>query len=236
MGRRQSTSSITGSARLRRLRRRKCLRKGCSGTYLPRRWNQRYCQDPECQREIQRWQAAKRQRRRRGSESVRFQHAAAQRQRRQQHKVRVNSQSEKSPSTPVEPRVSGDARGHAAKDFSCALCCDRPGCSAPPRRSIRNTARYCSDPCRLAIARVRDRERKWLARATSTSQIKRHREYQNARRLRANAVTPADGTDRISPQRPAHDLDPRSEAPRSHIIDHDPPPRLVLAFETSRAQ
>ena len=41
------------------------MRKGCGREYQPRRWNQRYCQDPECQREIRRWQAARRQARRR---------------------------------------------------------------------------------------------------------------------------------------------------------------------------
>jgi hypothetical protein len=46
------------------------------------RWNQRYCQDPECRKEVARWQAAKRQQERRRRPEVRQQQAAAERERR----------------------------------------------------------------------------------------------------------------------------------------------------------
>ncbi len=65
--------------RPRRPRVRICLRKGCGQKYLPRRWNQHYCQDPHCLREVRRWQAAKRQAKRRQDETVKTQHAEAQR-------------------------------------------------------------------------------------------------------------------------------------------------------------
>ncbi len=82
-----------GCASGRRPRARMCLRKGCGRKYQPRCWNQRYCQDAECQRQVRRWQA---------------QHAEAQRVRRQRAK-----------SEPQVPKNAEDtaARGHAAKSF-----------------------------------------------------------------------------------------------------------------------
>ena len=181
MGQQKSISASSGHSRRRRLRRRRCLRKGCDHSYQAKRWNQRYCQDPECQRELRRWQAAKRQQRHRDCEPVRSKHAAAERERRRQAKSR---------SKPVE-QVAGDpARGHAAKDLSLAPCCDRPGCYAPRRRSIRNPARYCSDTCRLSLGRVQDRERKWLCRASLEGQHKRRLEYKNARSRKASQAHP----------------------------------------------
>ena len=37
---------------------RTCLNKGCGRKYQPRCYHQRYCQDPECQRELNRWRSA----------------------------------------------------------------------------------------------------------------------------------------------------------------------------------
>ena len=54
-----------------------CLRKGCGRKYQPRCWNQRYCQDPECLRQVRRWQAARRQAKRRQDAGVKAQHAQA---------------------------------------------------------------------------------------------------------------------------------------------------------------
>lgn len=101
----------------RRPRARICLRKGCGQKYLPRRWNQRYCQDPECLRELRRWQAAKRQARRRQHETVKTQHAQAQRARRQRAAT--------SPQPPKLPVVA-PARGHAAKIFFPFFCATGP--------------------------------------------------------------------------------------------------------------
>ena len=80
--------------RCRRPRPRLCLRKGCGRKYQPRRPNQRYCQDPECLRLVRRWQAARRQARRRQDDAAKIQHAQAQRgagsvpyRRRKHHKI-----------------------------------------------------------------------------------------------------------------------------------------------------
>ncbi len=51
--------------------------------------------------------------------------------------------------------------------------CDRPGCYDPVRASRSKAAKYCSDGCRRAVHRVRDRERKWLKRHALAKQILR---------------------------------------------------------------
>lgn len=212
MGQHESTSTGCDRARVRRLRPRRCLRKGCDHIYRPRRWNQRYCQEPACRRELRRWQAAKRQRRHRNCEPTRAKHAAAERQRRRQAKLKSKS---------IEECSGTAARGHAAKDFSRVPCCDRPGCYAARRCSIRNPARYCSDACRSALARVRDRERKWLGRATVAGQHKRRLEYQNDQRRRAKAAASAAGTRGTAAMPRAADPPCGSDPHRSHIIDRD---------------
>jgi hypothetical protein len=159
----------------RRLRPRLCLRKGCGRTYTPQRWNQRYCQDAECLRLIRRWQAARRQAKRRQDEAVKARQAQAQKTRRQ----RVIA----SPQPPNEPEVA-PARGHAAKIFSATPICGRPGCHETPPKSSRNQAKYCCPTCRQALWRVVDRERKWLKRRTFQGQRAREREYQAARERR----------------------------------------------------
>jgi hypothetical protein len=92
----------------RRPRPRICLRKGCGRNYQPRRWNQRYCQEPECLRQVRRWQAARRQANRRQAPEAKTQHAQAQRARRE----RTKSVSQASQGPEVAP-----ARGHAAETF-----------------------------------------------------------------------------------------------------------------------
>ena len=95
-------------ARGRRPRVRKCLRKGCGREYQPRCWNQRYCQNPECRREVHRWQAARRQAKHRQAEAVKAQHAQAERERRERSKA--------TPQAVENPKVT-PPRGHAAKPF-----------------------------------------------------------------------------------------------------------------------
>jgi hypothetical protein len=159
----------------RRPRPRVCLRKGCGRRYTPQRWNQRYCQDPECLRLVRRWQAARRQARRRQDEAAKARHAEAQRARRRRNTS--------SPQPPKEPEVAA-ARGHAAKIFSPTPICDRPGCYESPPKSGRNQAKYCCPSCRQAVHRVLDRERKWLKRGTFQGRRVREREYQAARARR----------------------------------------------------
>ncbi len=94
--------------RARRPRPRTCFRKGCGRKYQPRCWNQRYCQAPECLRQVRRWQEARRQAKRRRDDRVKAQHAQAEKERRQRDKT--------SPKAVDNPEVA-PARGHAAFFF-----------------------------------------------------------------------------------------------------------------------
>jgi len=170
--------SQSRTTKRRRPRARVCLRKGCGQRYVPRRWNQRYCQDPECLRLLRRWQSARRQRRRRASPQARQYHRQAERARRREAKLNGHK---------ALGRPDNRARGHAGRVFSSTLC-SRPGCHEPPRASLRTPAHYCSAACRAAVRRVYDRERKWLSRATLAGRIKRGYEYAAARRVRGRWV------------------------------------------------
>jgi hypothetical protein len=161
-------------ARARRPRLRLCLRKGCGRKYQPVRWNQRYCQEPECRRRVRRWQAARRQAKHRQDEFAKARHAEAQHVRRQ----RIKSASQGG----QNPEVTS-ARGHAP-EVSCSLLCDRPGCYELPVTSIRNPARYCCPACRQAVRNIQDRERKWRFRGTLEGRTRRAYEYQAARQQR----------------------------------------------------
>jgi len=167
-----------------RPRRRVCLRKGCGRRYTPRRWNQRYCQDPECLREVKRWQARQRQRRRRASPQGRQQHRHAERARRREAKARGQTPAARSPDR---------ARGHVGENSSDVFC-GRTGCYEPPRASLRTPACYCSVVCRTAVRRVRDRERKWLSRTMFAGRMKRRSEYEAARRQRVDQPGDVCGT------------------------------------------
>ena len=171
MGRKQHTSNAANRTATPRAR--ICLRKGCGQLYTPKRWNQRYCQDPECLRLVRRWQAARRRAKFRSAVETRQKLAAAERQRRRKRRCQTKT-------TPAS------AWSRSNKIFHSRLC-RRPGCYEPPRRSIRTEAHYCGESCRLAMRRVLDRERKWLNRKTYAGRIKRLQEYQsrNARRLQA---------------------------------------------------
>jgi hypothetical protein len=99
-------------ARARCPRERTCVNKKCGRKYHARRWNQRYWQDPECLREVNRWLAARRQVKRRKADAAKTQHAQAEKARRQQAKS-VPKDVQKPELTP--------ARGHAARPFSPSL-------------------------------------------------------------------------------------------------------------------
>ncbi len=186
MGLVQDTSQGKVSASRRRLKPRDCLRKGCGGKYEPRQWRQRYCRVQECLREVRRWQAAKRQRRRRASVEVRQKHAEAERQRRQRHRAqRQESAGDHSSCNETQRRAWSRHKAIPA------IFCDRPGCYDPPRPSSRAPARYCSDACRSALRRVRDRERKWLNRNTFAGRFKRQLEYRRARGERPEDILAA---------------------------------------------
>lgn len=143
-----------------------CLRRGCHNAYQARRWNQRYCRDPTCQMLVRRWQAAKRQQQRRQQPKVRQAHAAAEKERRARRRAMDTGQlvpphSEESPRD--QQPEQGEGAWSRSKNYSAPFC-DRPGCYEAVRPSCRCRARYCTDSCRQAVQRVRDRERKWLTR------------------------------------------------------------------------
>jgi len=104
----QGTGKRCTETRERRPRPRICFRKGCRRKYLPRCWNQRYCQEPECLRQVRCWQAARRQAKHRQEAVAKARHAQAEKARRQQAK----SASQVARNPKVTP-----ARGHAAEIF-----------------------------------------------------------------------------------------------------------------------
>ena len=91
--------------------------------YQPRCWNQRYCQDPECQRQLRRWLAARRQAKHRQDIAVKAQHAQAEKARRQRAKA---------VSQAVENPEVAPARGHAAEDFFLRLYAIGQAATNPP--------------------------------------------------------------------------------------------------------
>ena len=184
MGHSQFTSRPPASASTRRLRPRVCLRKDCGRVYQPRRWNQRYCQDPECLKQVRRWQNTQRQQDRRRQIEVREQRAAAERQRRERRR-QARAGPTRRESSPREP--PSDNRAWSRRRKNSVPFCHRPGCYEPLPTDTRVPARYCGCACRLAMQRVLDRERKWLRRKTPAGRCKRRFEYQ-ARRVARHQV------------------------------------------------
>jgi hypothetical protein len=179
MGPGHPTADRGASASGGRLGLRDCLRKGCGRSFQPRQWNQRYCQEPECLREVRRWQAAKRQRQRRATPQGRQRHAEAQRQRRKRDSAQVDRPDR---DVPANLGTFGGGRAWSRSNGNFPeVFCDRPGCYEPPRESSRAPAHYCGDACRAAMRQVRDRERKYLARKTKAGRLKRRLEYQAAK-------------------------------------------------------
>jgi len=179
MGPEHSTTDGDASTRGGRLGLRNCLRKGCGRSFQPRQWNQRYCREPECLREVKRWQAAKRQRQRRATPEGRQRHAEAERQRRKRDSAQAD-RPERDEAAGPETTFETPAWSRSDKNLP-EVFCDRPGCYEPPRESPRAPAHYCGDACRAAMRQVRDRERKYLARKTKAGRLKRRLEYQAAK-------------------------------------------------------
>jgi hypothetical protein len=187
MGPVQHTAEGEASARSRRLGPRICLRKGCDRKFQPRRRGQLYCQDPECLREVRRWHAIRRQRKRRATAEGRRKHAQAEQERRRQRRAEGKT-------SPVKKSSPGgtQARAWSRRKRIPENFCDRPGCYDPRRCCSRVPARYCNDACRMAVRRVQDRQRKCQRRKTDAGRYKRQLEYERARqrRQRVSAVTP----------------------------------------------
>ena len=157
MGRVQDTNEGEPSASRcgaagRRLGWRTCLRKGCGRSFRARQWNQRYCGAPECQREVRRWQATRRQRARRASAEGREKHAEAERARRQRSAEQSKPAADGDSASAIRAGPGAWSRSETPLP---RVVCDRPGCYEPPRDSRRTPASYCSDACREAMRRVR---------------------------------------------------------------------------------
>ena len=181
MGRIEHTTEADVLARGGRPQWRTCLRKGCGRRFQASHWRQRYCRKPDCLGELRRWQAAKRQRKRRATAEGREKHAQAERLRRERKKSQAT--------LPSGSACEGGAWSRNEK-IPAGSICDRPGCFEPPRTSIRAPADYCGDECRQVMRRVRDRERKWKSRKTKAGRLKRRLEYQDARaKYRQHPIT-----------------------------------------------
>ena len=181
MGQPQPTGCRTPSASTSRFPLRPCHRKGCPHRFVPHRWNQRYCREPDCLLLLHRWQGAKRQQRRRNRTEVRQQHADAERQRRIRQRAEAHARpTERSAQTSEAPTP----RAWSRSKKNLGECCDRPGCFEPRRPSRHVPSRYCGDTCRQASRRVRDRERKWKKRKRQVTSMWQQCEGRAARRAR----------------------------------------------------
>lgn len=151
-----------------------CLRKGCEQRFEPGRWNQRYCGQSHCLREVRRWQAAKRQRAFRQSAHNRRRQAEAEARRRKSKKATVAERSAKN-AHEVEQKSFTEESAWSRSNKISEDFCDRVGCYESLPTDSRTPARYCGRECRQAMRRVRDRERKWLMRNGSGSAARRCR-------------------------------------------------------------
>lgn len=218
-----------------------CLRKGCGRIFDVRSGNQRYCQDPECLRQVRRWLSAKRQRVRRQRPEVRENRAAAAREVRER-KSRLKTDPP-APTEPIMPAEQPDPPGAWSRSRKISgPICDRVGCYESPRPSCRCPARYCSHACRDAMQRVRDRERKWLWRNTFAGEIKCRQQARNrqaARRAasadRASAAldaTTLTGSDVVLPYRSPPDVSVLLRDRKEDISDDIQNPEATVASQS----
>jgi len=174
---------------------RTCHRRGCGHVFPPRTWNQRYCQRPECLRELHRWQAAQRQRQRRQQAEKRQQDAAAQRLRRRRRREQQAVAEGPGPPPPPPPAhalqepTPGALSRSAGPEKIPSDFCDRPGGYGPLPRPRQGPAAYCGPDCAQAQRRVHDRERKFgqrkRKRKAARRRARRRRVLRRARRRRA---------------------------------------------------
>ncbi len=220
MGHEHLTTGPGFSTRGRHLRWRRCLRKGCDRTFRARRYDQQYCREPDCQRELRRWQAAKRQRKCRAKPEGRQKHAEAERTRRANARKPPESE-------PASTVVVLQAGAWSRRRRLPEIFCDRPGCYEPPRELSRAPACYCGEACAAAMRQARDRQRKWLKRKTKVGRFKRGVEYQTAQARRRQARAAADGS---APQRCSPGLD----RPQRAVVVYRPDEHPAVSFSGPR--
>lgn len=184
----QSSIAKAAAPRKSRFPARDCLRKGCRCRFTPTSGRQRYCQDPDCLREVRRWHASRRQRVRRQRLEVRKADAVASRERRIR-RSRIGQVPRVSPES-VLPAASTALSGASSRNTgNPGPICDRVGCYEPPRTAYRCSSRYCSQECHAAMRRVRDRERKLFWRSSFAGQMKCDAEAQKRRIARRVATS-----------------------------------------------
>jgi hypothetical protein len=224
MGQGHFTPRPRRSTRRRKLPWRTCLRKGCGRRFRPRQHNQWYCQERECLRKLRRWQAAKRQRKRRSKPDGRQRHAEAERQRRKRGLPKANHRG-RAERPPPDTMTEGCAWSRNCRKIP-GIFCDRPGCYEPPRDSPRAPAHYCGDDCGAAMRRVRDRRRKWFRRKTKAGQFKRHLEYEKARAKRRGSPSA------LPPCPAAEPSPPKSDRERPSVLLYVPRADSTLGFQS----
>jgi len=194
VGRSQCSTGAPPLPEISRFPPRICLRKGCGRIFDVRSGNQRYCQDPECLRQVRRWLAAKRQRAHRQRPEVRENRATAAREARER-KSRLKTVPP-APTEPVMPAEQPDPPGAWSRSRKIpGSICDRVGCYESPRPACRCPARFCSHACRDAMQCMRDRERKWLWRNTFAGEIKCRQQARNRQAARRTASADRDSSD-----------------------------------------
>ena len=134
-------------------RTRSCLLKGCNKRFRPKQASQRYCGEA-CRgaaRKWARWKAQKKYRRTpRGREKRNAQS--------HRYRERVKKRTE---------QVSAAARV-IPKNLFFDGSCDRPGCYVMFIRTRRSPLqRFCSNECKRALERVRERERRWQKQSSN---------------------------------------------------------------------
>ena len=184
MGHVEHTTVAGTSTRGRRLGWRTCLRKGCGRRYQAQHWRQRYCRKPDCLRELRRWQAAKRQRKRRATAEGRERHARG---------GAGATSAKEEPATSPSLSVRDGARGHAIKKFLPGRFAIGPAVlnllkllfEPPHATAATSAARPCA-ACEIANASgspARQRLAGW----------KRRLEYEEARAKRRQRATTGSG-------------------------------------------
>lgn len=143
-----------------------CLLQGCSCSFLPSSWNQRYC-SKSCRKAADKWRRRKAAREYRRSETGKAKRAAQAKRHRERRKGQDQIRQQVSESDLAEEsgRLTA-SEGHHSFVGEGDFCCDRPGCYVLFDRSARSPLqRFCTSSCYQAMRRVRAREARWRARA-----------------------------------------------------------------------
>lgn len=104
---------------------RQCLRKGCENRYQPRQWNQSFCQEPDCQSEVKRWQAAKRQQKWRADDDNRRRQASRDRERRHKQRQQVHATADVAVAQWAEIRRLSEVEKLSGRAIALRVGCSR---------------------------------------------------------------------------------------------------------------